>query len=213
MSHAQEHEPSRIDHNANLPHEGREKVSSKLLGNADYKKLSIAADILDKITDDETFQREAGKFANHLAEMLEDPNGMIHKVYKAFRRGWKELPHVAQWAVLKGEEKLPIAPPVFHTLIETGLIHYNGYESLEDRDRDINEKREWEQKKQKWGSKIAAVFAPKIIEFLPLIDLLHRFQNSRAKVLEIIRHRMDALKIEDETGGKESRTMKDTNLN
>ncbi len=181
--------------------------TSKVANDVDLKRLHKVADHLEEITDDKTFKKEAEKFADDLATALENNNSMIHKLYKKFRHGWDKLPRAAQWAILIGEEKIPVAPPVFNSLIEAGLIRYRGETSPEKRDEALNEKRVWEQKKQKWGARIAAIFAPEIIEFLPVIDLLHRFQNSKAKVFEVIRHRMDALKIENVTHGKETRVM------
>ncbi len=182
-------------------------VESKVLDDPDYQKLHAVAGHLEEVTDDVTFQREAYKFADGLARVLEKKDGYVHKAYKAMRKGWDKLPHSAQWAILKGEEVTPVAPPLMNTLIETGLLHYKGHASPEDRDEALNEKREWDEKKTKWGSRIAAIFAPEIIEFLPVIELMQKFKNSKSKVFDIIRHRLDALRIEEETHGKEGKVL------
>lgn len=193
--------------------EGSEKpandngVESKVLDDPDFQKLHAVAGHLEEIKDDETFKREAYKFADGFAKVLEDKNGYIHKAYKMMRKGWNKLGHGAQKAILLGEEHIPIAPSVATTLIEAGLLHYHGDPSPEARDNRLKESKEWNEKKEKWGTRIAAVFAPEIIEFMPVIELIQRFKSAKADVLEIIRHRLDAIHIEEETHGKEGKVM------
>lgn len=193
--------------------EGSEKaandngVESKVMDDPDFQKLHAVAGHLEEVKDDETFKREAYKFADSLAKVLEDKNGYIHKAYKMLRKGWNKLGHGAQKAILLGEEHIPIAPSVATTLIEAGLLHYNGDPSPEARDKRLKESKEWNEKKEKWGTRIAAVFAPEIIEFMPVIELIQRFKSAKSDVLEIIRHRLDALRIEEETQGREGKVM------
>lgn len=180
---------------------------SEVLDDPHFQRISKVADHLEEITDDDTFQREAHKFADTLAHLLENKESYVHKAYKGVRKAWDKLPHSAQWAILKGEEHIPIAPPVMNSLIETGMLKYKGHASAEDRDEQLHEKQAWNQKKEKWGVRIAAIFAPEIIEFMPVIELVQRFKASKSKVFEIIRHRLDTLKIEEETEGKEKKVM------
>lgn len=193
--------------------EGSEKaandnaVESKVLQDPDFQRLHAVAAHLEEIKDDATFKREAYKFADGLAKVLEDKDGYIHKAYKMMRKGWKKLGHGAQKAILLGEEHIPIAPPLVSSLIESGLLHYSGDPSPEARDKRIKEDREWTEKKEKWGTRIAAVFAPEIIEFMPVIELIQRFKSAKSDVFEIIRHRLDEIHIEEETHGKEERVI------
>ena len=165
----------------------------------DLKKVNAVAEHMEGIKDDKTLQREAQKFAEWL-------HG--NKVFKKFREGWDKLPHSAQWAVLKGEETLPMMPAWFNTLVEMGLLKYKGHTSPEERDEALNEKREWNQKKTKWGLYIASIFQPEIEAVLPFLGPIEKLQNAKANVLESVRHHLDTLKIEKETEGKERKVMK-----
>ncbi len=165
----------------------------------DLEKLHKVAEHFEKISDDDTLKREAQKFGEWL-------HG--NKVFKKFREGWDKLPHAAQWAVLKGEQVVPIAPSWFNTLMEMGLLKYKGHASPEDRDEKINEAQQWKQKSTKWALHIASVFQPEIEAVLPFLGPIEKLQNAKSNVLESVRHHLDTLKIEKETEGKERKVMK-----
>lgn len=165
----------------------------------DPEKLSTVAEHFEKISDDKTLKREAQKFAEWLNQ---------NSAFKKFRQGWDKLPHSVQWAILKGQQIVPMAPSWIETLIEMGLLKYKGHASPEERDEKINESREWNQKKTKWGLYIAGIFQPEIDAILPFLKPIEKLQNAKAGVLESVRHHLDTLKIEKETEGKEQKVMK-----
>ena len=117
--------------------------------NTDVDNMHAVAKHLETISDNKTLQSGAQKYAEWL-----DGN----KTFKKFRTEWDKLPHAAQWAVLKGEQMVPIAPAWFGTMIEMGLLKYKGHASPEDRDEKLNQGREWKQKSSKWALYIASVF-------------------------------------------------------
>ncbi len=164
----------------------------------DLEKMKKVAEHLESISDDKTLQREAQKFGEWLNQ---------NKAFKAFRKGWDKLPHSVQWAVLKGEETVPMMPAWFNTLIEMGLLQYKGHASPEDRDEKINEKHEWDKKKTKWSVYIASVFQPEVEAILPFLEPIEKLRNAKSNVLESVRHHLDTLKIEKETEGKEKKVM------
>jgi hypothetical protein len=164
----------------------------------ELEKVNKVTAHFEKISDDKTLKREAQKFAEWLNQ-----NG----AFKKFRQGWDKLPHSVQWAILKGQQIVPMAPAWIETLIEMGLLKYKGHASPEERDEKINESREWNQKKTKWGLYIAGIFQPEIDAILPFLGPIEKLQNAKANVLESVRHHLDTLKIEKETEGKEHKIM------
>jgi|GEM_PF-5627686 len=180
------------------------------LDNPEFQKFSKLADHLHEIKDDETLQLETQKFAEYIGEKLTDHKSYMGKAFRAVRKGWDKIPNFFQQAILKGEETLPFAPGICNDLIEAGIIKHPKHTSPQALDQHLKEKAEWDAKKTKWGVYIAGIFAPEVEAIVPFLEPIQKLKASKAKVLEIVRHHLDTLKIELETEGKEHKVMDKT---